>query len=83
MLDWLTTRTPVNRPIVPRDPPQHRVDGELGLNDFRCAEILRVYWPTSDAPRPAGALDTRPFEHAGGDHWQELWRRSLISGSLS
>jgi hypothetical protein len=26
VLDWLIARTPVNRPIVPRDPPQHRAD---------------------------------------------------------
>jgi hypothetical protein len=45
--------------------------------------LLRVYWPTSDAPRPAGALDARPFERAGADHWQGLCRRSLVSGSLS
>jgi hypothetical protein len=69
VLDWLTARTPVNRPIVPRELVRR--------------SIARIYWPTSDALRPAGALDTRPLEHAGGDHWQGLCRRSLISGSLN
>jgi hypothetical protein len=69
VLDWQIARTPVNRPIVPRDLVRR--------------SIARIYWPTSDAPRPAGALDTRPFDRTGGDHWQGLCRRSLISGSLS
>ena len=47
VLDWLIARTPVNRPIVPRDLVRR--------------SIARIYWPTSDALRPAGALDTQPF----------------------
>ena len=62
-LDWLIARTPVNRPIVPRDLVRR--------------SIARIYWPTSDALRPADALDTRPFEHAGGDHGKDYAEEAL------
>jgi hypothetical protein len=42
-----------NREVLRVAPRRERHLWHPGRNDYR--------WPTSDAPRPAGALDTRPF----------------------
>jgi hypothetical protein len=59
----MVTRVDAECPVHPADRAADRTAG-----DSTKWTGGGIAFAINAAPRPAGALDTRPLEHAGGDH---------------